>query len=249
MSPALRGGCRGFRAGFGSNVRDCFRESKWWGYDIGETQVWEATPKLGDATDGRRPDDAPVRHVGERAVVESFPHDEGVAGVLPLEHCAELASGRKLGRNVLERVHDGVDAALDEALLELGGPERFSAGSTNHVQWLGKVLVAKRGHGVNEDLEFGEVGFELALDERRLHLQSGPVSLPRDSPRSLRKLTIANFEFREPKMNLGRAEAARGEGAQGTSSCDASATSRSEARSGMGWRCRRTDINRMGISV
>jgi hypothetical protein len=78
---------------------------------------------LGDAADGRSPDDGPVRHLVQARVRQPFLDDEGVGRVLAFEDGAEFAAGRELGRDVLERVNDRVDLARQECDFELLGPE------------------------------------------------------------------------------------------------------------------------------
>lgn len=93
-------------------------------HHIGKLEARVLAAELGDAAHTTRADHAPLGHLVEASVRQSLLDDEGVARVLALEDGAELAAGRELGRDVLERVHDRVDLAAQERNLELLGPER-----------------------------------------------------------------------------------------------------------------------------
>jgi hypothetical protein len=85
------------------------RESVWKTYDIGEFQPWEPPPQLCDPPNTTRADDAPLWQLFQTRVAQPFLDDEGVERVFAFEDSTELTTGRELGRDVFEAVHDRVD--------------------------------------------------------------------------------------------------------------------------------------------
>ncbi|KAJ6440171.1 AP-1 complex subunit mu-1 [Purpureocillium lavendulum] len=146
--------------------------------DVLESQGRVAAGELGDAADAAGADDAAGGQVGEGApavgVGEGALDDEHVARVLALGDGAEGAAVGQRRGHVLERVHDHVELARGELLLELRRPQALAA---KVVQRRVLVAVARRRHAVDGELVVGQQRLEAGDDD--LGLRHGERRLAR----------------------------------------------------------------------